>query len=164
MVFCSGVLGKDFVDSWQNGVGHEKNKDFSETAVLNARTGVDYISFDADAHEWRSPINGEDDNDSISEEDKHDLAWELYNEHIYEEEFHNPTALLELYGCTIYSDEFGIERTDSDSAVSTATAMSTAAYSRIPILRSSNGHTARPRPNQTTRTQNLLQSLPETHY
>lgn len=84
----------------------------------------------------RLSIHGVDENDSISEEDKHDLAWEEHNQLVFDLDSYNATAsLLELYGCTIYSDEFGIEPTDSDSAVSTTTTtttMSTAAYSRIP--------------------------------
>jgi hypothetical protein len=50
----------------------------------------------------RSPINGEDENDSISEEDTHDLAWEKHNQLMNDFDSCNATAsLLELYGCTI---------------------------------------------------------------
>jgi len=129
--FYFGCHAKEFVDNWHNGVGHENNADFRDTAVLNAGIDGDSIGLYAEVHEGRAPDNSENENGSVSDKDKHDLAWEKHNQLIHDYYSYNATAsLLELYGCTIYSDEFGIESTASDSAVSSAT--STAAYSRIP--------------------------------
>jgi len=131
--FYFGCHAKEFVDNWHNGVGHENNADFRDTAVLNAGIDGDSIGLYAEVHEGRAPDNSENENGSVSDKDKHDLAWEKHNQLIHDYYSYNATAsLLELYGCTIYSDEFGIESTASDSAVAVSSATSTAAYSRIP--------------------------------
>jgi hypothetical protein len=140
LIFCLGVHAKDLINKRQNGVRHD-NIDLRETVggVLNAGIDDSTTGLNVDVHEGRlmeeAPGNGEDENDTVNDKDKakHDLAWEKHSQLIFDPDAYNATAsLLRLYGCTIYSDEFGIEtaETASNSAIAISTA--SAAYSKIP--------------------------------